>query len=132
MEFYINLKLIKKVPVMFRILRGYDSHLIMHNLGDFDVKISVIPNGLEKYLAFTINNSLVFIDSMQFMNFSLDVLVKNLTDNNFKHLSQEFIGEQLKLVKQKGVYPYEYMNNFKKFFDKKLPDVCKFFSSLKD
>ena len=117
---------------MFRILRGYDSHLIMHKIGDFDVKISVIPNGLEKYLAFTINNSLVFIDSMQFMNFSLDVLVKNLTDNNFKHLSQEFIGEQLKLVKQKGVYPYEYMNNFKKFFDKKLPDVCKFFSSLKD
>ena len=117
---------------MFRILRGYDSHLIMHNLGDFDVKISVIPNGLEKYLAFTINNSLVFIDNMQFMNFSLDALVKNLTDNNFKHLSQEFIGEQLKLVKQKRVYPYEYMNNFKKFFDKKLPDVCKFFSSLKD
>ena len=38
----------------------------------------------------------------------------------------------LKLVKQKGVYPREYMDSFKKFFDEKLPDRCKAFSSLKD
>ena len=31
-----------------------------------------------------------FIDSMQFMNFSLDVLVKNLPDNDFKYSSKEF------------------------------------------
>ena len=33
----------------------------------------------------------------------------------FKYLSKEFNGEQLNLVKQKGVYPYEYMDSFKKF-----------------
>ena len=44
------------------------------------MKISVMPNGLEKYMAFTINENLVFIDSMQFMNCSLDTLVKNLND----------------------------------------------------
>ena len=38
---------------------------------------------------------------MQLMNSSLDALVKNLSDNDFKHLSQEFTGEYLKLVKQK-------------------------------
>ena len=48
---------------------------------DSDVKISAIPNGLEKYTAFTINIDLVFIDSMQFKNFSLDIFVKNLSDN---------------------------------------------------
>ena len=48
---------------------------------------------------------------MQFMNSSLDALVSNLLDNDFKYLSQEFTSEQLKLVKQKGVYPYEYMKN---------------------
>ena len=61
---------------------------------------------------------------MQFMNSSLDVLVKNLSEMDFKYLSQEFSGDLLKLVKQKGVYPCEYMDSFKKFFDKKLPDRC--------
>ena len=80
-------------------------------------------------MAFTINKDLIFIDSMQFMNSSLDALVKNLSDNDFKYLLQEFTGEQVKLVKQKGVYPYEYMDSFKKFPDKKLPDRCEFYSS---
>ena len=48
---------------------------------DSDVKISAMPNGLEKYTAFTSNIDLVFIDSMQFMKFSLDIFVKNLSDN---------------------------------------------------
>ena len=87
----------------------------MQEIGKFYVEISVIPNGLEKYMAFTIDKNLVFIYSMQFMNFGLYVLVKNLTDNDFKYLSKEFNGEQLNLVKQKGVYPYEYMDSFKKF-----------------
>ena len=52
-------------------------------MNKFGVKVGVIPNGLEKYIAFTINRNLVFIDSMQFMNSSLDSLVKNLSDHDF-------------------------------------------------
>ena len=52
----INLKLTKEVPVIFHNVRGYDSHLIMQEIGKFGVKINVIPNGLEKYMAFTINS----------------------------------------------------------------------------
>ena len=48
-------------------------------------------------MAFTINKNLIFIDSMQFMNSSLDALVKNLSDNDFKHLSQKFSGSLLEL-----------------------------------
>ena len=48
----INLQLTEKVPVIFQNLRGYDSHLIFRELNKFDVKIEVIPNGLEKYMAF--------------------------------------------------------------------------------
>ena len=83
-------------------------------------------------MAFTINRNLVFIDSVQFMNSSLDSLVKNLSDNDFKYLSEEFSSEFLKPVKQKCVYLYEYMDSFKKFSEDKLLDRCKFFSSLKD
>ena len=72
----INFQLTKKVPAIFHNLRGYDSHLIFNELDKFDVKIKVIPNGLEKYMAFFLNKNLVFIDSMQFMNSSLYKLVK--------------------------------------------------------
>ena len=76
----------KKVPVIFHNLRSYDSHLIFNEPDKFDVKISVIPNGLEKYMAFFGNKNLVFIDSMQFMNSSLDKLLINLSDEGFKYL----------------------------------------------
>ena len=33
---------------------------------------------------FAINNNLVFIDSMIFMKSTLDILVKNLSDNGFE------------------------------------------------
>ena len=66
----------------------------MQEIAKFDVKICVIPNGLEKCMAFTINKNLVFIDSMQFMNSSLDALVKNLSEMDFKYLSQESSGKQ--------------------------------------
>ena len=128
----INLKISKKLPVIFYNLRGYDTHLIFRELNKFDCKISVIPNGLEKYMSFTLNSNIVFIDSMLFMNSSLDKLAKNLSDEEFKYLSKEFSGEKLELVKKKGIYPNEYFNSFKKIKESDLPDIDKFFSSLKE
>ena len=40
----INLKLNHKIPVVFHNLKKYDSHLIMHELAKFNLKITVIPN----------------------------------------------------------------------------------------
>ena len=114
----INLQLTKKVPVIFHNLRGYDSHLIFYELAKFDVKIDVIPNRLEKYMAFILNKNLVFIGSMQFMNSSLEKLVKNLSDNNFKHLNEEFGSKNLELLKQKDPFPDEYIDSFKRFCEK--------------
>ena len=56
-------------------------------------------------MAFTINKNLVFIKSMQFMNSTVDALVKNLSYNDFKYLSHQFSGDLLELIKQKIVYP---------------------------
>ena len=39
------------------------------------------------------------------MNSSLDKLVKNLADEDFKYLVEEFSSENLELSKQKGAYP---------------------------
>ena len=117
----INLRLTKKVSVIFHNLRGCDSHLVIGEIGKFDVKVNVVPNGLEKYTAFTINNN-----SMQFMNSSLDALVKHLSEMDYKYLSQEFSSDLLESVKQNGMYPYKYMDSFKKFFEDKLPDRREF------
>ena len=51
-NYNINFQLTKKVPVIFHNLRGYDSHLVFNELDKSDVKINVIPNGLEKYMVF--------------------------------------------------------------------------------
>ena len=64
----INLKLNQKIPVIFHNLKNYDSHPIMQKLGKFSLKINVIPNGLQTYMSFTINNKLSFIDSFQFLS----------------------------------------------------------------
>ena len=112
----INLKLTKRMPVIFHNLRGYDSYLIIKEISKLDVKVSAISRALEKHMTFTINRNLVFIDSMQFMNSSLDALVKNLSEMDFKYLSQKMSGQLLQLLKQKCVCPYKYINSFKKIF----------------
>ena len=76
-------------------------------------------------MSFTINNS------FQFLSSSLDSLVKNFGGDDFKHLSQEFDNQVLDPVKQKGLYPSEYMSDFEKFTEK-LPSKEKFYSSLTD
>ena len=48
----------------------------MNVINKSDVNVSVIPNGLEKYMVFAINKDVVFIDNKEFMNYSLEKLVK--------------------------------------------------------
>ena len=67
----------------------------MEELGTFNLKINVIPNELEKYMSFSMNNKLSFIDGFQFLSSSLDSLVKNLAKDDFNN-------DILDLVKQKG------------------------------
>ena len=74
----------------------------------------------------------MFIDSMQYMNSSLDKLAKNLSDEDFKYLIEKFGSKNLELLKQKGAYPYEYMNSFEKLNEEKLPAKKYFYNSMKD
>ena len=78
----------------------------MQELGKFNLKINVIPNALEKYMSFRINNKLSFIDRFQFLSSSLDSLVNSLAKDDFMYFRQEFDNNILDLVKQKGLYPY--------------------------
>ena len=56
---------------------------------------------------------------MQFMNSSLEKLVKNLSDD-FKYLTKEYSSKNLELLKQKDAYHYEYMDSFTRFSEEKI------------
>ena len=128
-DFNSNIKLTHKTSVLFYNLKNYDSYLTMQELGKFSLKINLVPNGLEKYMSFIINNKLSFVDSSPFPSSSLNSLVKKLSKHDFKNLSQKFVNNVLDLVKQNGFYPYEYMNDFEKF-KKKFRSKKKIYSSL--
>ena len=131
----LGMKLTKTIPVVFHNLKGYDSHLLLTELGKFNKKISVIPNNMQTYMSFSIGNktsfydkksgkqvekdfmNLRFIDSFGFMSSSLSQLVIDLKQNGldkFKNVSQEF-GAHTELMTRKGIYPYSFMDSFEKF-----------------
>ena len=135
-----------KIPVIFHNLRGYDSHLLMQQIGEIakkhtyknskgremEMQINVIPNNMEKYMAFMLGNHLTFIDSLQFMSSSLDKLVSNLPKDDLKYTSRAFKGRRLELMTRKGVYPYDFMDSFEKFNQMELPTKGDFYSILND
>ena len=49
-------------------------------------------------MRFNIKNQLVFIDSFQLLRLSLDILVKNLSKDDLKYLSQKFDNNALDLL----------------------------------
>jgi hypothetical protein len=123
-----------RIPVVFHNLRGYDSHLIMSEIGKVTKQLTVIANTPEKYISFS-TDKFNFIDSFQFMASSLEELIENLVkakDNKlFKHTINEFNNnENMNLLLQKGVYPYDYVNDFSIFDEKELPSKDNFYSIL--
>ena len=126
----LSYRLTNKIYVIFHNLRGYDSHLIMQEIGKFNKDINVIPNNMEKYMAFMINRNLIFIDSFQFMNRSLSDLADDLPKDSFYHTKKEFGTENLELITRKDVYPYDYMDDFNKFKEEGLPSIETFYSKL--
>ena len=134
-ECNINFKFVKEnqkkpfsfdIPVIFHNLRGYDSHHIMSAIGKFKHKrLSCIPNNMESYISFSMGN-LRFIDSVQFLNSSLEKLVSNLAADgkeNFFHLRSDFEHHQ-------GIFPYDYIDSVKKLEETRLPEKKHFYNHL--
>ena len=82
------------LPVFFHNLKCFDSHNIMtyiyRNFALSDIQ--VIPATSEKYISFQIFN-LRFLDSLQFLNASLDSLAQSLAKDGvdkFQHTQMHF------------------------------------------
>ena len=144
----------KFTPVFFHNLQNYDAHLFVRALGLMDEVLSIkcIPNNGEKYISFSlkfelkritkwdlkteewkevvVKHEIRFLDSFKFTLAGLEGLVKNLSREDLKETAR-FFGEKIDLVSRKGVYPYEFMDNFEKFKKQSLPKKTSFFSRLK-
>ena len=137
----------------FHNLSGYDAHyLFIKELGRRFKKndIGVIAENKEKYISFSVkihiklagvrnedgteagkNIQLRFIDSCRFMASSLDKLASNLDDDQCKHLKEFYKEEKVfKLMRRKGVYPYEHMDGWEKFEETSLQPKDTFYSRL--
>ena len=129
----INLRLQKKLPIIFHNLQGYDGHLIFKELNNFNEDIEVIPKTIDNYyMSIIVNRNIAFIDWLQFCKRSLDTLASNLEDNDFKHLTSEFCIDKLEILKRKDASPYEWVNSYEKFKYLTLHKKKHFYSSLKD
>ena len=122
------------IPFTFHNFSNYDCHMFFKKLVDFKkdkVKLKIIPKTNEEYIPVKYG-CIRFIDSYRFLSESLDKLVKNLDEDDFKILKKEFPGKWQYLNK-KLAYPYEYFNSIDDY--KKPVDNLKkedFFSKFKN
>ena len=132
------------LPVFLHNLKNYDAHFIVKALGSVPGNIKCLANNEEKYISFSkkfqvgekiVKDKIVpewfevrFLDSAGFMNASLSSLVSNLEDDNFIETKKAF-REKWELFKQKGVFPYEWLDSVEKFKES-LPGKEAFYSQL--
>ena len=132
-----NLTRAKRPPeihLFFHGLSNYDSHFIIQKLYNFSsTEIKIIPKNTEKYLSFSVG-CVHFKDSYQFLSESLAILVQNLMDKGPDHFVyvNKFIkdDEQRELLKQKGIFPYNYMKDVRVLRKKHLLKKEEFFNDL--
>jgi len=78
--------------------------------------------------SFSLGN-LRFIDSVNFVQSSLDKLVKGSKEFSIMEKMVEEENKR-KLLLKKGIYPHEHMDSFERFDETQLPEKDKFYSSL--
>ena len=122
------------IPFVFHNYSRYDSHMFFKRLVDLKkdkVKFKILPKTNEEYIAVKYG-CIRFIDSYRFLSESLDKLVKNLDEDDFKILKEEF-PDKWQYLNKKLAYPYEYFNSIDDY-KKPVDNLEKedFFSKLKN
>ena len=101
----------------------------MQAMSQQEKEVKCIANNMEKYITFSLGN-LCFIDSLNFLQGSLDSLVSSTPKELLKITTT--ISKGSELLFKKGIYHYEYMDSWERFEETSLPDKEKFYSKLND
>ena len=101
------------------------------NLKKDKIKFIFLPKTNEEYIVVKYGR-IRFVDSYRFLSESLEKLVENLVEHDFKILKKEF-PDKWQYLNKKLAYPYEYFNSiedYQKYVDKLKKED--FFSNLKN
>ena len=140
----LQYKIPSYIPIVFNNLSGYDAHLFIKELANYGSCVGIITKNREDYISFSIKvevdkyinkkgiekskeRELRFIDSFKFMSSSLD---SPACRNNRLFGFEDYNESQYKLLIQKGIYPYEYMDDWNRFKETALPPKEAFYSKL--
>ena len=118
-----------QIPVVFHNLRGYDAHHLMQAMSQLQREVKCVANDMEKYITFSVGG-LRFIDSLNFLQSSLDSLVSATPKDSLRNTAE--ISKGRDLLFKKGIYPYEYMDSCHRFEETNLPEKEHFYSRLND
>ena len=123
-------------------MKGYDSQLMIREVAKYATEkraFDCIPLNTEKFISFSLGK-FRFIDSYAFMAGKLETHVQNLketedklNEKQFHHLEHYYghLGdEKLKVLKQKGIYPYSFANGKNSFNIPCLPRKKWFYDEL--
>ena len=83
-----------QIPVVFHYLRGYDAHHLMQAMSNLQKEVKCVANNMEKYITFSVGG-LRFIDSLNFLQGSLDSLVRATPKESLKITSTISNGSDL-------------------------------------
>jgi hypothetical protein len=126
-------KNIEYIPVYFHNLTGFDSHLIIQamKLNKDETDFGTLSRNEEKVITMHLD-MYKMIDSLNFMSGSLDSLVTDLRQKDESKFVQtkKMAGENLGVLMQKGVFPYEHITSEEILLETRLPSKEKFYSSL--
>ena len=146
-QYLLNSKVLSCFSGVIMSTRSFFSAIIIKELANCGSKMGVIAKNKEDYITFSIcvevdkyvdkdgeerikETELRFIDSFKFMNSNLDSLVNNLARGNKFFGFEDYNESQYKLLIRKGIYPYEYMDDWDKLKETILPLKEAFYSKL--
>lgn len=145
----LNFKIPKFIPIFFHNLTGYDSHLFIKELCCEKDKIDVIAQTKEKYISFSksifvdtikikekikqVYIKLRFLDSFRFVSDSLEKLAESLEPTQCIEIKKYFSDKnKFDIIRQKGVFPYSYVDCMEKLDQNHLPSKDDFFDKLRN
>ncbi len=115
----------------------YDNSILLKSLCDIykdEITLNTIGNSCEsfKMVNFKFKNmkySFKLLDISNFIKGSLSELSKNLLDK-YEIITKKHFSDNFEILKIKTAFPYEWLTK-DNIFDKELPSIDKFYSSLK-
>ena len=136
-ECNLGIKNNRSIPIYFFNGMKYDNSILLKSLCDIykdEITLNCIGNSCEsfKMIDFKFKNmkySFKLLDISNFIKGSLSELSKNLLDKD-KIITKKHFPNDFELLKEKVSFAYEWLTK-ENIYDKELPPINKFYSSLK-